>query len=198
MFRWLGGVIAAITAAASVAAASATTVAFTGQFSNDTPTPMPSPNCATGQIYVSFGPSNSTATGTSNFGAFGPSQSHCITLGQPYAGTFSFDFAVGDMFSGTTTGYMTPTGTANLFNSFVTYTLTQGTGRFAGATGTIQGTGLLDRRPARPLNDLALSGTLNLVALPEPTSWAMLLLGFGAVGGSMRRLRADPRAGLAG
>ena len=201
MFRWLGCIIAAIMAANS-ATAPAATVAFTGQFSNDTPTPMPSSGCASGQIFVSFNPGNSTAAGTSNFGSFGPSQSHCLTPGQPYNGVFSFDFAAGDMFSGTTSGYMTPTGTANVFNSYVTYTLTGGTGRFAAATGTIEGTGLLDRRPARPLNKLTLEGTLNLSAVPEPSTWATMIIGLGAVGGTMRRRnrrfhREDRRGGHA-
>lgn len=178
-----------VAAAGSTACAPAVAASFTGQFSNDTPTPVSNPSCASGQVYVSFNPSNSTATGTSNLGAFGPSQSHCLTPGQAYVGVFSFDFAAGDMFSGTTTGYMTPTDTVGVFNSFVTYMVSGGTGRFVGATGTINGIGLLDRRPARPLNDLTLSGTLDLAAVPEPATWTLMILGFGAVSGAVRSKR---------
>lgn len=95
------------------------------------------------------------------------------------------------MFSGTTAGYMTPTGTPNLFNSVVTYTLTGGTGRFVGATGTIEGVGLLDRGLPRPFNDLTLSGTLNLAAVLEPATWGLTILGFGLVGGTLRRRGRD-------
>ena len=38
------------------------------------------------------------------------------------------------------------------------------------------------------------SGTLNVAAVPEPATWAMMLIGFGAIGFSMRR---RPRATLA-
>jgi hypothetical protein len=179
--------LAALFAATHATSAGAAALTFTGHFSNDTPPPTANAMCTTGQIYVSFSPANSTAAGTSNFGDFGPSQSHCITLGQPYRGVFSFDFAAGDMLSGTTAGFMTPTETANVFNSFVTYTVTTGTGRFAGATGVIDGVGLLDRRPMRPLNDLSLSGTLHVAAVPEPATWAMLVAGFGVTGAAMRR-----------
>ena len=192
MFKWPGSIFVAIVAASAATIAPAATLTFTGQFSNDTPTPMPNSSCGSGQVYVSFNPGNSTAAGTSNLGSFGPSQSHCIAPGQPYSGVFSFDFSADDMFSGTTFGYMAPTGTAGVFDSFVTYTLTGGTGRFAGVTGTLQGVGLLDRRPARPLNDLTLSGTLNLAAVPEPSSWILMIFGFVAVGGALRRSSLRP------
>ena len=165
----------------------AAVLGFTGHFSNDTPTPLPSPSCAAGQVLVEFDPGNSTAHGTSNFGDFGPSQTHCITPGTPYSGTFNFAFDAGDVLFGTTAGWMTPTATLGVFNSFVTYTATGGTGRFLGVSGIIHGVGLLDRRPARPLNSLDLTGSLNLPAVPEPTSWALTITGFAFVGGALRR-----------
>ena len=177
-------------AIASVAVpANAVTFGFAGQFANDTPPPAPNPACAAGQVFVDFNPGNSTAAGSSNLGDFGPSQSHCIAPGSPYTGIFSFAFAAGDLLTGTTAGFMTPTATAGVFNSFVTYTATGGTGRFAGVSGTIAGTGLLDRRPARPLNQLSLDGILNLpaVTVPEPASWALMVAGFGLTGAALRR-----------
>ncbi len=178
---------AALLAAASPMAANAALVEFTGQFSNDTPTPMPDASCAAGQVLVHFNPGNSTAAGTSNLGNFGPSQTHCIAPGQPYSGVFSFLFEDGASFSGTTSGSMTPTATMGVVNSFATYTVTSGTGRFLGISGTLTGVGLLDRRPARPLNSLDLTGELDIPAVPEPASWLMMLGGLGLAGGAMRR-----------
>jgi hypothetical protein len=171
------------------ASAHAAVLAFNGQFSNDTPTPGPDPSCAANQVLVSFNPGNSTAAGTSNFGNFGPSQSHCLRAGFPYTGTFNFAFVAGDALFGSTAGFLTPSATPGILNSFVTYTALGGTGRFLGASGTINGVGLLDRRPLRPLNALTLSGTLNLPAVPEPASWALLVAGFGLTGAVLRRQR---------
>jgi len=165
----------------------AAVMAFTGQFSNDTPTPGPDPSCSAGQVLVSFNPGNSTAHGTSNFGDFGPSQTHCIAPGTPYTGTFSFAFDLGDVLSGTTAGHLAPTATPGVFNSFVTYTITGGTGRFLGASGLLDATGLLDRRPTRPVNHLDISGKLSMPAVPEPASWALMVGGFGLAGVAMRR-----------
>lgn len=45
--------------------------------------------------------------------------------------------------------------------------------------------------------DAAFTGTLSfaavVAAIPEPSTWAMMILGFGAVGYSMRRRKADVR-----
>ena len=71
--------LAALFASALAMPSSAAVFPFSGAFSNDTPTPMPSASCSTGQVLVDFNPGNSTAHGTSNFGDFGPSQTHCIT-----------------------------------------------------------------------------------------------------------------------
>jgi hypothetical protein len=184
---------AALFACALSMPASAAILAFTGQFSNDTPTPLPSASCLAGQVLVDFNPGNSTAHGTSNFGDFGPSQTHCITPGQPYAGTFSFAFDMGDLLAGTTGGWMTPTATPGVFNSFVTYTVTSGTGRFLGASGILHGVGLLDRRPTRPLNHLDITGSLNMPAVPEPASWTLMLSGFGFMGYALRRRESGKR-----
>jgi hypothetical protein len=172
--------------------ASAALVAFTGTTTNDTPPPAPSASCAGGQVLVSFSPSTAITTGTSNFGGFGPTAAHCLTPPPTTysGGVFTFAFDAGDEFSGTYSGFFTATDIANVLNSTVNYVVTGGTGRFAGATGTIQGLGTLDRRPLRPLNDLTLNGTLDLPAVPEPATWAMMIMGFGMVGALGRRRRA--------
>ena len=43
----------------------------------------------------------------------------------------------------------------------------------------------------------SLGGTITITAVPEPATWAMMLLGFGAAGYAMRRRRAPALAQLA-
>ena len=188
--------LAAALALAAAGAAHAATYAFTGTEMNDTPTPHPDASCAAGQLLVSFNPGNAITAGASNFGAFGPNMTHCLTPPPTSysGGVFEFDFAAGDEFSGTYSGFFSPTGTPNVLNSTVNYIVTGGTGRFLGASGTIQGVGTLDRNPLRPINNLVLNGTLNLPAVPEPSAWAMMIVGFFGVGATLRRRRPGVQA----
>ena len=184
--------LVALLALLATAPAHAAVVLFTGTEMNDTPTPAPSPSCAVGQVSVAFNPTNAITAGTSNFGNFGPTMAHCLTPPPTTysGGVFDFAFAAGDDLFGTYSGHFTPTGTPNVLNSFVDYVVTGGTGRFLGATGTFQGVGILDRSVPRPLNNLTLSGKLDLPAVPEPATWAMMILGLGLVGATMRRARS--------
>ncbi|WP_293901267.1 PEPxxWA-CTERM sorting domain-containing protein [Phenylobacterium sp.] len=178
----------ALTAASPAAA---TTYAFTGTSTNDTPPPTPSALCAAGEVRIAFSPANSTAAGTSNFGAFGPSLAHCLSLppSSYSGGVFDFAFAAGDDLSGSYSGFFSPTATPGVLNNTVNFVVTGGTGRFLGATGAFQSIGTLDRRVPRPLNTGTFSGSLNLPAVPEPATWAMMILGFGLTGTAMRRRR---------
>ncbi|HEY2356202.1 MAG TPA: PEPxxWA-CTERM sorting domain-containing protein [Phenylobacterium sp.] len=180
-----------ILAMAAAVPADAAILAFAGSEMNDTPTPAPSGLCGAGQLLVSFSPGNAITSGASNFGAFGPSMTHCLTPPPTTysGGVFEFDFAAGDEFSGTYSGFFSPTAVPNVLNSTVNYIVTGGTGRFLGATGTIQGVGTLDRNPVRPINNLTLSGVLNLPSVPEPSAWALMLAGFTGVGAMLRRRR---------
>lgn len=193
--RAAGAAFAAL-AIAAAAPASAAIVTFTGTEMNDTPTPGPSASCNPGQLLVSFSPSNAITSGTSNFGAFGPSMTHCLTPPPTNysGGVFAFDFAAGDEVSGTYSGFFGPTEFANVLNTTVNYIVTGGTGRFLGASGTIQGVGTLDRNPLRPINQLTLNGTLDLPAVPEPSAWALMLVGFFGLGATLRRRRATALA----
>ena len=104
-------------------------------------------------------------------------------------GVFDFTFDLGDKITGSYSGFFTPTDTPNVLNTFVDYLVTGGTGRFLGASGEIHGVGILDRTVPRPLNSLTLNGTLDMPAVPEPATWAMMIMGFGMVGALVRRRR---------
>lgn len=87
---------------------------------------------------------------------------------------------------------LSPSGTPGVLSNNISYVIEQGTGRFIGASGTINGTGTLDVRLAQPLATLTLNGAINS-AVPEPATWAMLIVGFGLVGGMMRRQAVPQR-----
>jgi hypothetical protein len=169
--------------------AAAATYAFTGVEMNDTPPPAPSPLCAAGQVRVAFSPATATVSGSSNFGGFAPTMAHCLTPPPTSysGGVFDFAFDAGDDLFGTYSGFFTPTGVANVLNTTVNFLVTGGTGRFLDASGAFQGVGILDRSVPRPLNNITLSGSLNLPAVPEPAAWMSLILGFGAAGAALRR-----------
>jgi hypothetical protein len=121
---------------------------------------------------------------------------HCLTPPpKDYSGgAFEFDFKAGDALIGTYSGSFTPTLVPNVLNTTVDYIVTGGTGRFLGASGLIQGVGILDRNPMRPINNLTLTGTLDLPAVPEPATWAMMLVGFFGLGAAIRVRRRGPIA----
>lgn len=186
------GLLAAMAAAAmgTGAPAGAALVEFIGTRENATPVPI----ARTGRCVpphfrtISIVPGNFSSTGTSNLGAFTADMNHCEDSADPVRdaldGLFTFTFDSGDTLFGTYTGQIAP---ALVTHSFV---VTGGTGQFAGASGAIAGAGnlrggLVDGKPAGIYTG-ALAGSIEL-AVPEPSSWAMLIVGFGAIGGAMRR-----------
>ena len=181
----------AVLALAVAAPADAAVRTFSGVEMNDTPPPGPSALCSPGQVFIAFSPLTATVSGASNFGSFAPTMAHCLTPPPTSysGGVFDFTFDAGDKFTGSYSGFFTPTGTPNVLNTFVDYIVTGGTGRFLGASGTIHGVGILDRNPTRPINSLTLNGSLDMPAVPEPATWGLMIMGFGMVGAMVRRRR---------
>ncbi|RYG87482.1 MAG: PEP-CTERM sorting domain-containing protein, partial [Alphaproteobacteria bacterium] len=71
------------------------------------------------------------------------------------------------------------------------YTITGGSGIFDGATGSFTNIGTVDVRGGPPSRlSLNFDGAIIAGAVPEPATWALLLLGFGMLGCGMRTRRA--------
>lgn len=177
------------------------TVGFSGTFTNANLPAATGGRCANLTVTIANGPSPLFATGTSNFGAFTSSQSHCLDAGPPiaigaaatpyYDGLFAFTFATGDVLSGIYSGLLTNTGSTGLVNNAQSFTITGGSGLFAGATGSFSGTGQLRFVPgAVPVATLTIAGgSITAPALPEPSAWMLMLTGFGVSGLVLRRRR---------
>jgi hypothetical protein len=186
-------VVSVLVAGLSLAsAAEAAIVAFTGNVVNSTPLIFPAAGCPGGAL-ISVNPGNSTQTTSSNFGSFGISISHCVAFPPipPFSftgGVFGFGFAGGSL-TGSYSGDVTPTANPAVVNNITNYLVTGGTGKFAGASGIFTATGTLELASGLNINTQAISGTINAPAVPEPATWAMLIAGFGLVGGMQRRRR---------
>jgi hypothetical protein len=131
--------------------------------------------------------------GNSSLGDFAYSHNICLSgANGPSQGVFTVDFGI-DRFQGTLNGIASPTGTTGIANIIFNYTVLGGTGRFLGASGAFVGTGFNDARTRPAQLSLAIDGSINAPAVPEPGTWGMMLLGFGALGLALRRRRAAPQ-----
>ncbi|MCH8617463.1 PEPxxWA-CTERM sorting domain-containing protein [Sphingomonas sp. SM33] len=131
----------------------------------------------------------STTNGTSSLGDFTYGTSTCLSLGGGASfGTFIIDFG-NDAFNGTFDGGSTPTDTVGISNTAWLFTILGGTGRFEGASGTFNGSGIADARTRPTHVSIDFIGNVNAPAVPEPTTWSLMLLGFGATGLAVRRQR---------
>jgi hypothetical protein len=183
----------AVLAIAAAAPAQAASVVFTGARENVNPlTPLGVGRCGPGRRTVTIAPGAISSTGTSNLGDFTSTQSHCITPPLPTSideGEFSYDFAAGDSFFGTYTGFVALTATPGLFDATENLVITGGTGRFLGATGAVTTHGTLQFVNGNGVYSGDISGRLDAPGIPEPASWALMILGFGATGAGLRRSR---------
>lgn len=115
-------------------AARATELPFKGRLEGDfTFVPEPSPSTFAAVAFTSV------AGQASHLGAFSieaPHRVNLATLPAQATGTFRLTAANGDTLLATFTGLGTPTATPGVFSVLETATITGGTGRFAGATGS--------------------------------------------------------------
>lgn len=127
-------------------------------------------------------------TGTSTLGDFTYSHVACTSgaAGGPVFGSFAITFERGGL-EGTFAGTATPTSQPPVSTLDFVYTILGGTGRYLGATGSFTGIGTADPRVRPSRIELDFDGFVMAPAVPEPATWALLILGFGAIGGTMRR-----------
>lgn len=135
--------------------------------------------------------SHASSSGTSNLGSFTYSHNAC-TQGAtgPVNGLFQLDFGgsfLGGGFEGLS---VARAGVAGLFDQQFTYTVTGGSGLFAGASGLFTNMGTVDVRGGPPSRlAFTFNGTINAPVVPEPATWATMIIGFGFVGAALRRRR---------
>lgn len=177
VYRWFQTILlAALMCGAG--AAHATEVVFNGSMVG-TSTAVLAPSCA-----PLLRQSTLTGTGASSLGAFGYNHTVCLSGVGPIHGNFLLTFLGGGTLQGSLAGAATATATTGLFNVGLAYNILGGTGQFLGATGGFNGLGTVDQRN-RPITTVSLV----FAAVPEPGTWAMMLLGFGAMGVSLRHRR---------
>ncbi|WP_310474763.1 CHRD domain-containing protein [Sandarakinorhabdus sp.] len=176
-------------AALMIAASPATATTFRGTFSGANEVPVRA-SAGTGIGDFRISDDNRFATVQINFtGVTGPLRAahiHCCAL--PTAnGPVAIDFAPPAISSGSISRLFDLT----LGSTYTSGFLTAGGGTAAGAQARLLA-GLNAGQGYFNLHTAAFPGgeiRANLSAIPEPSSWAMLLAGFGLVGGTLRRRR---------
>lgn len=184
MGKYLG--FAALLAAALPAGqAHAAVLSFTG-FANSTAVTAVDPTCAPIR-FRGF----ANGSGNSSLGAFTYFHNACTegakTPVSLSTGIFEMTFALGAI-NGRFEGASIPrSDTPGLFDQDFMYTILGGTGEFLGASGGFRNLGTVDTRGGPP-GRLAYNfdGFVDAPGVPEPGSWAMLILGFFAVGAGLR------------
>lgn len=181
MTRLMIRTAAAAIAIAAGSAASAVVVDFSGSM---TGRGLLAPNA--GCAPAPFQGQITGAPGSSVFGAFTYSHTTCTYGGPgPVTGNFVVDFGF-DKFFGTLSGVATADAILGVGDLDWNYTITGGTGRFLGATGGFVGTGTGDTRVRPSIVSLSFS------AVPEPATWAMMLLGCAGIGFALRKRKTVP------
>lgn len=174
-------------------------VTFSGSLFNTNPPAAAGGRCSPSALTVSISPPLGSSVGSSNFGAFSAIMSHCINPPLPtsYAnGRFAFDFGAGNTLLGTYSGTLSATSTAGVFANLEDYLITGGTGEFLGAMGTLTGVGTVTfASNAPPTSFQTITGSIS--AVPEPSTWGLMLFGFAALGVTLRRTSEAGKPSLA-
>lgn len=124
---------------------------------------------------VVYGPGDVRSDGTSNLGPITETSSHCVTSLPPtdiLDGQFTIAFRAGDTITGTFSGSADSTATPGVFAASKLLTITGGTGRFAGATGTIDQAGLLSVAAGLGTYTGTLTGAITTTATTESGNFA--------------------------
>jgi hypothetical protein len=183
------------TLALGAPAAHAATVGFTGTVTGISTLIGLDSTCAPLPFRSNIYPESTV--GHSNLGDFTYSTSTCLSVGGGVSkGIFTIDFGA-DSFSGTFAGGSSPTDTAGISATEWLFTILSGTGRFDGASGTFEGAGLADARTRPTHVAISFIGDINAPAVPEPATWALMLLGFSGIGMVLRRARQPAMLQLA-
>lgn len=176
------------------APASAAIRDFSGMRENVNPSTVPgSGRCVPPYFSTAiFDPDLFISRGTSTLGSFDFSASHCAVGPAPsdiVDGIAEMVFESGDLMFATYTGFTTLGD--GFLNSETFWTITGGTGRFLHASGLVHHIGTVRGGMYEGVRvgfyEGSFRGQLNLPAIPEPASWAMMILGFGLVGAVARR-----------
>jgi hypothetical protein len=201
MRRYLGLTAALIVSASGLlggGSADAAVYTLMGTRQNVNPlNPLGVGACGPGRSTVNIQPGPGSSTGSSNLGDFTSTQSHCITPPLPASfdsGAFTYNFLSGDSLFGTYTGTVSLSDTPGVFNTIENLIVTGGGGLFLNATGTITTTGHLQFINGNGVYSGLLSGQFETPGVPEPTTWALIISGFGLTGVALRRRRSLPTA----
>ena len=167
--------------------AHADVLSFTGSVTGVSTLVGADPTCAPLQFRSAIDPASTV--GTSSLGNFTLGTSTCLSLGGGASfGSFIIDFGA-DAFSGTFDGGSTATATPGISDTAWLFTILDGTGRFAGSSGTLDATGIADARTRPTHVSIDFVGDIGAPAVPEPATWVLMIFGFGGIGLAMRRRR---------
>jgi hypothetical protein len=176
----------ALALVAGAAAADAAVINFTGTVTGVSTLVGLDSACAPLQFRSLINPASTV--GYSTLGNFTLSTNTCLAPAGPNApsfGTFTIDFGA-DSFNGTFNGGSNPSSTPGIADTAWAYTILGGTGRFEGALGILQAAGLADARTRPTHVAISFMGDINAPAVPEPASWALMILGFSGIGLALR------------
>ncbi|SNS32416.1 PEP-CTERM protein-sorting domain-containing protein [Sphingomonas laterariae] len=109
--------------------------------------------------------------------------------GQGFLGTITFDDASETSGTWSTNGFLVDYLAVKAGSQFVLYSIAPASSGTWSTAGLVNGRGI-----KRELSHLSFFGSAVQAAVPEPTSWAMMIAGFGLIGAGMRSRRKDGAA----